>query len=109
MKRFIWTIFAAALIYTAYGFAMAAIDSISPESGEHYELTLPYTHDGGSIYVVRADNGILNIYSGDGDELMASTGIPTSALTAADRALFKKGLPLEDNRQLLMLLEDVDS
>lgn len=57
-------------------------------------------------YLVRAQDGMVAVFSGDGTQLLRMTESCISALPAPDRADLEAGIPVEDDLSLAMLLED---
>ena len=59
-------------------------------------------------YVVRSENGSVNVYSTDGEKLMELDILPTK-LRSADAAMFAKGIAVADKEALARLIEDFSS
>ena len=61
-------------------------------------------------YFLRESDGYIAVFSGRRSrEPVQVTGIETQRLRATDRLLLKDGIPVEDSRELLHLLEDLGS
>lgn len=61
-------------------------------------------------YFLRLSDGNVAVY-GDSKfrKVLENTDIPASSLRKADRAMLEKGIPVENGRELLSLLEDLGS
>ncbi len=61
-------------------------------------------------YFLRLSDGNVTVY-GDSKfrKVLENTDIPASSLRKADRAMLEKGIPVENGRALLALLEDLGS
>jgi len=57
-------------------------------------------------YLVRAQDGMVAVFSGDGTQLLRMTDASVAALPAPDRAELASGIPVNDELSLAMLLED---
>jgi len=65
--------------------------------------------DGAEFYL-RESGGFVAVYEGKRERSpMTVTGIETSVLRRADRAMLELGIPVADSRELLKLLEDLGS
>ena len=73
--------------------------------------SIPVVSDEASLpapaWMVGAQNGVVAVFTGDG-QLVRLTDSPVSALPAADRESLLRGIPVEDDVQLAMLLEDYE-
>ena len=73
--------------------------------------SIPVVSDEASLpapaWMVGAQNGVVAVFTGDG-QLVRLTDSPVSDLPAADRESLLRGIPVEDDVQLAMLLEDYE-
>lgn len=72
-------------------------------------VDLQYTDYAGAKYILKESGGYVAVFSGQGQALVETTGIPISNLRAADRALLETGIAAADRQALLELLEDLGS
>ena len=64
----------------------------------------------GAAFFLRDSGGYVAVFSGRrAREPMRITEIETSRLRTADRLLLRKGIPVDDSGELLLLLEDLGS
>ena len=68
-----------------------------------------YTSLDTAAYIIREQNGYVAVFSSKPNRLLEITDIPVSTLPAGDRNLLHAGIAARDYRDLLMLLEDLNS
>lgn len=75
------------------------------------ELYAPFAARGETAaYVLRESGGRVAVFErGRSREPMAVTPIELDCLRAVDQAMLRQGLPVENHRELLLLLEDLGS
>ncbi len=64
---------------------------------------------GRAMYLLREKDGFVAVYRSGERSPLRMTDIETPLLRRADRAMLEKGIPAEDLRELLSLLEDLGS
>ncbi len=60
-------------------------------------------------YLLREKDGLVAVYKSGENRPLRMTGIETTLLRRADRAMLEKGIPAEDLSEVLTLLEDLGS
>ena len=64
---------------------------------------------GRARYMLREKDGLVAVYKSGENRPLRMTGIETTLLRRADRAMLEKGIPAEDLSEVLTLLEDLGS
>ena len=68
-----------------------------------------YTSLDTAAYIVKEENGYVAVFSSKPSRLLQITDISVHNLPAGDRSLLRSGIAAGDVRELLMLLEDLNS
>ena len=68
-----------------------------------------YTSFRTAAYIVKEHRGYVAVFSSNPSQLLEITEIPVSTLPAGDRSLLRTGIAAKNRRDLLMLLEDLNS
>ncbi len=68
-----------------------------------------YTSFQTAAYIVKEHGGYVAVFSSNPSGLLEITEIPVSTLPAGDRTLLRTGITAKDRKDLLMLLEDLNS
>ena len=99
---------AAAAAYTGVK-AYRSIAPVTEEIPEEVYAGLEGREDSAEFFL-RPCDGFVAVYSGRREKTPVSvTDIELANLRGADRALLQKGIPVENRRELLRLLEDLGS
>ena len=76
--------------------------------GDVYEKII--SENGEAEFYLRESGGFVAVFQSQRDKTpLTVTGIETSVLRKADRAMLELGIPVSDGQALLMLLEDLGS
>ena len=91
---------------------VATVQSFSHTGGG--EEILPaveekYTSPDTAAYIVKEQDGYVAVFSSKPSRLLQITDISVNTLPAGDRSLLRSGISAGDVRELLMLLEDLNS
>ena len=99
---------AAAAIYTG-GEALRKL--VPPQTAVPEEIYASFlAHESEAEYFLKSHDGFVAVYNGRREKTPVSvTDIELANLRGADRALVQKGIPVENRRELLRLLEDLGS
>ena len=68
-----------------------------------------YTSFQTAAYIVKEHGGYVAVFSSNPSQLLEITEIPVGTLPAGDRSLLHTGIAAKNRRDLLMLLEDLNS
>ena len=68
-----------------------------------------YTSFQTAAYIVKEHSGYVAVFSSNPSRLLEITDIPIGTLPAGDRTLLRTGITAESRKDLLMLLEDLNS
>lgn len=99
---------AAAALTASEAWRTLKVDKAKGVPGEIYEKILSDGEE--AEYFLRESGGFVAVFRGEKDKTpMTVTGIETSVLRKADRAMLELGIPVSDGQALLMLLEDLGS
>lgn len=68
-----------------------------------------YTSFTTAAYIVKEQNGYVAVFSSNPNQLLEITDISVGSLPAGDRSLLRTGITAGSRKDLLMLLEDLNS
>jgi len=96
----------AALAMTATALSFAG----QPAAEEFFPaVEEKYTSFQTAAYIVKEHGGYVAVFSSNPSRLLEVTEIPVGTLPSGDRSLLHTGITAENRRELLMLLEDLNS
>lgn len=88
---------------------MGGAAALSRRPSEVFEASAPAKVQS-SKYIVREYMGMIAVFSGeDENKILNLTDYPVSVLPEADRESLSKGIAINDDQELAMLLEDYQS
>ena len=104
-------VFLGLMLALAFSAARGALGTIHRKQeqipAEIYALY--QSKSGRAQYLLREKDGMIAVYKSGQNRPELLTDIETSVLRRADRAMLEKGIPAEDLREVLTLLEDFGS